>query len=105
MNKKHIIAAFFLCVAVFFQIAVAPHIGILSGGWSEWINFCTLSVAVISLFERRRGKLGWFASVFTGLFLDLYSRYFFGFWIIVLIVLTSIIKFVIKKYVRAPSFW
>jgi len=105
MVKTRAIPIIFLIAAVFCQITVAPHIAGFLGVWLEWINFCALATVIIAFFERKSGRLGWAAAGVSGLFLDLYSQKFFGFWIIVLAIIVALIKFVFKKYVRVPSFW
>ena len=42
------------------------------------------------------------AAFFAGFFLDIFSENFFGFWILILLVLSCFIKFVLKKHVQFP---
>lgn len=105
MNKKGAAVAAGFVVAVLLQTSLMPHFGAFGRGWFEWINFTTLGVAIIVLFERRRHNFSWLAAVWGGLWLDIYSAHFFGFWTIVLIALVFAVKFGIKKYVRIPWYW
>jgi hypothetical protein len=105
MNKKEaaIIAIFgFLAIL---QTSFVPHFKMSGPGWFEWVNFIDTAVAVIALFERRRHNLSWLVALWGGIFLDLYSGRFFGFWIFTLLALVVLVKFAVKKYVRIPSYW
>jgi len=105
MSKPEFVAVFCLGLLAIFQVSFAPHLKIFSGDWFKWINFIDLAVLVIALFERRRGAVGWLAALWGGIFLDMYSDRFFGFWMIVLFAIVGAIKLILKKYVRIPSFW
>jgi hypothetical protein len=105
MTKKKILTILFFTILAISQASFFAHLAIFSNQWFEWVNFVSLAVAIVSLFERRRNNFSWFLAIFGGFLLDIYSSRFFGFWIIVLIILVAIIKFAIKKYVRIPSYW
>lgn len=107
MNKNVARAAVLvlLLLMAILQTSFLPHFAILGKGRFEWINLITLSVFVIALFEKRRRRFSWFAAVWGGFLLDIYSQRFFGFWIITFLTIILMIKFLIKKYVRIPSFW
>ncbi len=105
MNKPEFMAIFCLGLLAIFQMSFVPHLKIFSGEWFRWINFVDVAVLAIALFERRRGAIGWLAALWGGIFLDIYSDRFFGFWMIVLFAVVGLIKLILKKYVRIPSFW
>jgi hypothetical protein len=105
MSAKRITTILVLISLALFQAGFAAHLALFGGRWFEWVNFVSLPVVLIAIFERRRRNFSWFAAVFGGFFLDIYSSRFFGFWIIALAVLVLIIKLGIKKYVRIPSYW
>jgi hypothetical protein len=94
----------FVCLGIF-QTTIAPHFWFFDFPWFEWLNFITVPLAIFALFERRRNNLSWAAAILGGFILDVYSQRFFGFWIILLTVLTALIKFAVKKYVRIPWYW
>ncbi len=107
MNKnaaRGTVLALFL-PAIILQTSFLPHFYFLAGRWFEWINFITLSIIAIALFEKRRRRFAWAAGAWGGFLLDIYSQRFFGFWMIALLAAVLAIKFLIKKYVRIPSFW
>jgi len=105
MSKREFGVIFCLGILAIFQVSFAPHLKIFSGKWFEWINFVDVAVLAIAIFERRRGAIGWLAALWGGIFLDMYSDRFFGFWMLALFVLVGAVKLVLKKYVRIPSFW
>ena len=59
-----------------------------------------LIIVLISLFEKKEGILSYWSAFFGGLFLDLFSEKFFGFYILIFISLVIFIKLVLKVYVR-----
>ena len=104
MNRKEFAIVVILgCLAVI-QTSFAPHLA-LPWEWLSWLNIINLAVVIIALFEKRRNQVGWIAAFWGGIFLDIYSTRFFGFWILILIVAVAFIKFILKKYVQIPSFW
>jgi len=105
MTKKELAVIGILGILAIIQVSFVPHFKILAVEWSRWINFIDTAVIVIAFFERRRGRLGWIAALSGGIFLDLFSGRFFGFWIALLLAAVGFIKMVLKKYVRIPSFW
>jgi hypothetical protein len=105
MRKRQIAVIAVLGVLAVAQASFAPHFELFLSGWFEWVNFVNIAVVVTALFERRRNKFGWLAAFCGGFFLDLYSGRFFGFWMIFILALVALIKFVVKKYVRIPSYW
>jgi len=105
MIKGKVLTILALALAAVLQASFAPHFTAFNGWWFEWVNFVTVPMAAITIFERRRRNFSWIAAIVAGFFLDLYSQRFFGFWIIFLLVFAAIVKFGIKKYVRIPSYW
>ena len=59
---------------------------------------------MINLFEAQKGKLGLFGAFFGGFFLDIFSENFIGFWVLILLAIAVFIKFILRKYVRFPTF-
>jgi rod shape-determining protein MreD len=75
-----------------------PYFGVLP----RFLNLPFLLIIIINLFEDKKEKIGIILALMTGLFLDFYSKYFFGFYILTFGVCAIFIKFFLKKYVRAP---
>lgn len=98
------VLALFLLAAIL-QTSFLPHFSFLGGWWFEWMNLITLPILAIAVFEKRRRRFAWTAAAWGGFLLDIYSQRFFGFWVIALLAMVLIIKLLIKKYVRIPSFW
>lgn len=106
MNKKEFAVIMILGFLAIIQVSFTPHFTIYALPGSEWLNLIDIAVLAIAVFEHRRGRLGWVAALWGGIFLDLYSGYgFFGFWIILLAGIVAAVKLVLKKYVRIPSIW
>jgi hypothetical protein len=104
MTRKELAIIAALGFLVIIQVSFAPYLA-LPVKWLSWLNLVDLAVAVVVLFEKRRHNMGWAAAFWGGIFLDLYSTRFFGFWIMVLLAMVAFVKLVLKKYVRIPSFW
>jgi len=105
MSKKDAAIVAILTILAVAQTSFMPHFEAFRPKWLPGLNFIDAAVAIIALFERRRHKSSWLAAVLGGAISDLYSSWFFGFRIAVYLVLVALIKFVIKKYVRVPSYW
>jgi hypothetical protein len=88
-----------------FQNSFLSRFAIFQPGWFMWINPVTAIVATAALFERRQNRFSWWLAVCGGAVMDIFSEHFFGFWLLVLLTLAAVIKFVIKKYVQIPSYW
>jgi hypothetical protein len=67
------------------------------------LNLVLIAVILINIFENPREMTGVFLAGFGGLFLDIFSERFFGFWIVVLLLTAVFLKFVLKEYVRFPT--
>ena len=105
MGKRTIIIVVLLYLLTIFQVSFLGHFKFFSADWLRFINLTLLFCFVLAIFERRSNDLAWPAAAWGGFFLDLYSDFFFGFWMLVLLALTLIIKLFLKRYVRIPSFW
>jgi hypothetical protein len=106
MNKKEFAVIVMLGMLAILQVSFAPHFELFDAPWFWWANFVDVAVLAIAIFEHRRGRVGWIAALWGGIFLDMYSTgSFFGFWILLLGAVVAIVKLVLKKYVRIPSFW
>ncbi len=105
MSGKKIIALLVLAAVAASQATLTARFWVADQPWFEWINFATLAVLTIAIFEKRRRGFSWLAAIAAGFFLDIYSQRFFGFWIILLLAAVAAVKFAVKKYVRIPSYW
>lgn len=105
MKTKSVIIVLFLYILVLFQASFWPRFDLFSGSWLRYLNAVLAFVVVFSLFEKRKEGGSLAAAAFGGLFLDLYSENFFGFWTIILLSSATLIKFILRRYVRVPTFW
>jgi hypothetical protein len=104
MTKKELAIVVIFGLIAIIQASFAPHL-LLPVKWLSWVNLVDLAAAAVALFEKRENNLGWVAAFWGGIFLDMYSSMFFGFWILALLAMVTFIKFILRKYVRIPSFW
>ncbi|MFH0969314.1 MAG: rod shape-determining protein MreD [Patescibacteria group bacterium] len=63
-----------------------------------------ISVILINLFEDSGEKFGFLAAFIGGFFLDLFSSDFIGLHILILIAVSFFVKFILRRYVRIPTF-
>jgi len=89
----------FLYILTLLQTSFFPHFPL-----GHLLNFVLILVIVINLFEAQKGKLGLFGAFFGGFFLDIFSENFIGFWVLILLAIAVFIKFILRKYVRFPTF-
>ena len=73
MSKQQLILTGLLAAIAAVQLSFAPHFSFLEGKWPAWINLIDVEVIVIALFEKRSHRLAWFAALFCGAIIDLYS--------------------------------
>ncbi len=104
MNRKDFLIVLAIGLAGIFQVSFAPHLE-FSVKWLSWLNLIDIAVVVAALFEKRRNRMSWALALEGGIFMDIYSSRFFGFWILILLAAVAFIKLVLKKYVRFPSYW
>lgn len=106
MSGKSIIIVVAFYILAIIQVSFVSRFSFLFAfGWLGYLNFVALAAIGIALFERSRNNVGWLAALWGGFFLDLYSERFFGLWIVALLAAVFIIKRILKRYVRIPSFW
>lgn len=98
MRNIFILIIFFY-LTVLLQTSFFPHFPM-----GHLLNFVLVLIIIINLFEAQEGKLGLVGAFFGGFFLDIFSEIFLGFWVIILFTIAVFIKFVLRKYVRLPTF-
>jgi Na+/proline symporter len=105
MKTGSIAIVLFLYALVLLQASFWPRFNLFSVSWLRYLNITLIFIVVFSLFEKRKESGSIAAAMIGGAFLDLYSENFFGFWTIILISSVLFVKFVLRRYVRVPSFW
>lgn len=83
------------------QISFFPHFDIKGLA----LNFPLIFLAILLFLQSPSKKSGWIVSFFCGFLLDIYSfrpQPFFGFYILISLVLCFLIKYILQKYVRFP---
>ncbi|MFA5432013.1 MAG: hypothetical protein WC319_03965 [Candidatus Paceibacterota bacterium] len=69
-----------------------------------FFSFLLLFVLVVNLLEEPQGRLGLFSAFFFGLLLDIYSAHYIGLIALSFLISSLLLKFILFKYVRIPSF-
>lgn len=93
MIKKIAIFILFFYLLISFQTSFFPH-------FSNFLpNTVLIAIILINLFVPLHSWFGVSAAFVGGFFLDIFSENFFGFWILILLIMSIFIKFVFKKYV------
>lgn len=65
-------------------------------------NLILIAVIIINIYESPKEVFGVVAAFFGGFFLDVFSSGFFGYNVMALVLMSLVIKLVIKKNVRIP---
>lgn len=102
MIKKVIFLIFFLYLLILFQSSFLIHFRILG----IVPNLVLITIIFINFFEAPERKLGIISAFLGGFYLDIFSSgfiWFFGFFILISLLLSLFIKFVLKKYVQIPE--
>ncbi len=64
-------------------------------------NFVIIAAVLINFFEKPEKKLGIIAGFFGGIFLDIFSGNFLGFYTVILLAASFFIKYILRSYIRA----
>lgn len=94
MGKLLIILLVYLSALL--QSSFLPHF--------YYINLVIVIVVFFNLYEFEKNSFGIYLAFLGGLFLDFLSSYFFGFYTILLVLISLFIKFIIKRNVSIPIF-
>ena len=95
MFKKIILLIIVFYFLALFQSSFFAHFGIL--GFVA--NLTLLSVILINVFITDT-YFGLFSAVIGGFFWDVFSSQFFGYHVLILLLIASLIQVILKKYVR-----
>lgn len=94
----------FILIIFFYFVTLSQTSFFIHFPLGHLLNFVLVLVILTNIFEAQEGKLGLFGAFFGGFFLDIFSEIFLGFWILILLAIAVFIKFVLRKYVRFPTF-
>lgn len=94
MIKKIVIFTLFFYLLVLLQTSFFPHF------FKIFPNLILISIVFINFFEKIKNFSGIYFAFLGGFFLDIFSERFFGFWILISLILAIFIKFFIKKYIQ-----
>jgi rod shape-determining protein MreD len=98
MFKKILISIIVFYFLVLIQTSFWVHFNILG----IVPNLVLISVILWNLFEKSKNYFGLYAALIGGLFLDIFSNRFIGFYILISLALAVFLKLVFKRYVRIP---
>mgnify|MGYP001583865736 CR=1 FL=1 len=71
--------------------------------WGIFPNFILILTLLINVFEKPQKNTGIFAGFIGGFLLDIFSSNLIGFYTLILLTLSFLIKIIFRKYVRAPA--
>ena len=97
--KKILVLILFFYFLILVQTSFLVHFDVFLGKFRESVPIL-IAVVLINLFESEAKFLGIFSALIGGLFLDIFSENFFGFYIMTALGISLFIKFVLKKYVQ-----
>lgn len=63
-------------------------------------NCIIILVILINILDNPENYFGIWCAFFAGLFLDLSSTYFFGFWMLILVIASYIIKWILNNFFK-----
>ena len=93
--KKILILIIFFYILALFQTSFLIHFPVLG----LIPNLVLLSVILINLLEKPQNYSGYFSAFIGGIFLDIFSENFIGFYILISLGLVVFIKFILKRYI------
>lgn len=104
MRGKILILFLFFYILTLFQTSFLIHFKIFREEFFSWgLNLVFLAVILINCFAPLKERSGIASAFIGGFFLDVFSEYFIGFHILILIALAFFIKFILRKHVRIPT--
>jgi len=89
---------FFLIFLFFYLLALIESSFLGSMGLNFYLIFIT--VFLINVLEYPQDSYGIFGAFSGGFFLDVFSRKFIGFYTLILLFLSILLKFLLRRYVR-----
>ncbi len=98
--KKIIFSLLLYFFFILFQTSFLPNFSFL-----DHLNLILIGVIIWNLTESPKSNFGLFNALIGGFFLDIFSDKGFGFYIIILLLISFFIKFVVKKYVHFSFFF
>jgi len=98
MFKKILISIVVFYFLVLIQTSFLVHFTI----FNAVPNIILILVVVWNLLEKRKNYFGVINALIGGFFLDIFSNYFIGFYVLILVGSAIFIKLIFKRYVRIP---
>ncbi len=62
-------------------------------------NFIMIAIVLINFFEKPEKKLGIIAGFFGGIFLDIFSGGYLGFYTLILLAVSFFLKYILRSYI------
>lgn len=98
MIKKILISLIAFYLLALLQVSFFIHLKI----WGIVPNFILIAAILINVFEKPKNNAGIFIGFAGGFLLDIFSSNFIGFYALILLTLSFLIKIIFRKYVWAP---
>lgn len=98
MIKRALILILFLYLLILLETSFFAHFVLL-----KWLpNTVLLTVIIYNLLENPKKKFGIYFALTAGFLLDVFSTKIIGFYMLILLIVTLLLKFIFKHYVRLP---
>jgi len=89
-----------ILLASFFYVLLIIQTSFLPRFFSFVPNLILIAVVLANLFDGQASFFGFLASFFGGFFLDVFSVEFFGYYILICLLISIFVKFFLKKYIQ-----
>jgi|SRR3989344_2491054 len=99
MKIKFVVFILIFYFLALFQTSFLPYFGFLG----IFSNLIFILIILMNLFEKSAKRSGFVIALIGGLFMDIFSSGFFGFYTLLSLSIPLFIKFVLRKYVKIPA--
>ena len=99
MKRVFLVIILFYGLAIF-ETSFLGHFHVFGG----LPNLVLIGVIMLNLFEKPEEKSGVWAAVIGGFFWDVFSANFIGFHLLILLAVSLIIKYVLKRFLSIPDY-
>lgn len=99
MFKKILFSAIIFYFLALLQASFLPHFSV----FGIVPNIVLFFVFLINLFEKNERTTGLIAAFAAGLFLDIFSGGFIGFYILISLAISILVKYVLREHIKIPA--
>ncbi|MFC1789854.1 rod shape-determining protein MreD [Patescibacteria group bacterium] len=99
MLKKSILLSLICYILVLLQTGFMPHFSF----FGLTLNLILIIVILINFLEKPENKSGLMTAFFGGIFLDVFSTNFIGFYVVICLIIALFLKYVLRQYIKIPT--